>query len=238
MSESKRLRCNKCGELSYNGEWKGHRWFCSDCLQYHRISDGDTKGSKRKHIPKEKTSAMDLLFGNRNLTPQEKIERQIKEIASLPNIHDTHGKYIDRNGIFRVKTNFKPNSYMLSGGDLKKYYAELINKKVLKDDPILRDDIIKFREKLLQHRILCDVVLHGKEGVVGRLKVYKVLIEHGQEIVDYWIGKSVDPSSFNTLVKDFHNFLYMKHMVGDVSVTQYPMKWSTVHSVETEFEFA
>jgi hypothetical protein len=225
--------------LSYNGEWRGHRWFCSDCLRNHRISDADTKGSKRKRgIPNEKTSAMDLLFGNRNLTPQEKIERQIKEIVSLPNIHDTHGKYIDRNGIFRVKTNFKPNSYMLSGGDLKKYYAELMNKKVLKDDPTLRDDIIKFREKLLQHRILCDVVLHGKEGVVGRLKVYKVLIEHGQEIVDYWIGKSIDPSSFNTLVKDFHNFLYMKHMVGDVSVTQYPMKWSTVHSVETEFEFA
>lgn len=220
----KRLRCNKCGELSFNGIWKGHRWFCSDCLETHRISDADTKGSKRERgIPND---------------PTDKMNKMLADVRSKPDVHKTYGKYIKKNGIFRVKTKFKPHNYILSGTELKEYYNELIKEKVLKEDPILKGDIIKFREKLLQHRILCDVVLHGKEGVVGRLKVYKVLIEHGQEIVDFWVGKAIDPSSLNTLIRDFQTYLKQRHMIGDVSVSQYPTKWSVVQNVETEFEFA
>lgn len=228
MSDSKRLRCNKCGELSYNGEWKNERWFCSDCLEYHRISNADTKGSKRK-VPDKKV--LDLI------PKKNAFEELLDKARSAPRMPD-YSKQIKRNGVTRVMPRFEHNSIVVSGSSLKQHYYKMLENKTLKDDRELMDNIINFRDRFLKHRISGDISLYGNIGVVARLKVYKILIEHGQEVVDYWIGKSIDPSSFNTLIHEFQIYLSLKHSTGNVSVVQYPTKWETIKAVDTDFEFS
>lgn len=235
MSKSKRLRCNSCGELSYNGSWRGHRWFCSDCQEYKRISEGDQKGSKRKRgIPNEK-NVLDLLFKK---TPEEKLISQVEKLRSLPSVHKKYGQYISKDGVFKVRTRFNPHSDMIDGGELREYYREILKNKVLKNDSELMNDIIKWREKLMRHRMSCAVFLYEKGKVVAILKVYQILIEQGQKVVDYWVGKSIDPSSFNTLIADFKIYIMQVGAGNSVAVNQYPFKWHTIDSVEMEFEFA
>ncbi|MFH1326995.1 MAG: hypothetical protein ABIH59_02620 [archaeon] len=161
----------------------------------------------------------------------------LRKISRYPNIKDVE-KYISRVGLFKVKPEFRPHTGYVDGGELRKYYYELIKEKTLKDDKKLMDDIIKLRTKILQHRMSCEVGLYEKGALIAGLKIYKILIEHGQEVVDFWIGKSIDASSFSQLVNIFSINMGGKFGAGTVNITQHPIKRGTVDGISTEFEFS
>ena len=180
-------------------------------------------------------------------------KKKIKGINKRPNIinkrlvkkrYDKKGttnqrlnKLISKDGVFSVNVGFKHGSSIVDGTQLRGHYYTLIKKKTLEDDPQLMDDIIKERKSILQHRISCDVTLHVKEGVSPRLKVFGTLIEHGMEIVNFWQGKVIDPSSFAQHVGIFQGNM-KAHNVKGVTTTQTPTKKTTIIGVDTNFTFA
>ncbi|MEC8339599.1 MAG: hypothetical protein VXZ40_03155 [Nanoarchaeota archaeon] len=144
---------------------------------------------------------------------------------------------INREGIYSVSPTFKPNSNFVDTNELKLFYHKLIEKKTLKDDVELMDDIIKERRTIMQHRISCKVDLIAKGRTVASVKVYSVLIEHGMDIVNFWNGITIDPSSFKTYVASFETTMRNLGAKG-VSGLQSPTKKETINYVTTVFEFA
>lgn len=189
------------------------------------------KKRKDKTVKKDK-DIYDLLKKDESV--EEKLFSMVK---GLPSINDIE-KQIKKEGLFRVKVAFKAHTGMIYGNSLRDQYYTLIGDKVLKDDKKLMDSIIKFRERILKHRISCEAILLEKGMSVAGLKVYKILVEHGQEIVDYWVGKTIDPSSFKTYINDFTNYMAGRFATGTVNITQNPMKRCTVDDVSVEFEFS
>lgn len=215
-------RCNRCGQLSYNGQWKDIRWFCSDCLRYTRLSPADTRGDTRS-----KTEAQ-----------RDATRKQIMKLVSrAPHITE-YTKHIKRQGITNVSPDFKRGNHFFDGGVLRRYYYDLLKNKTLKDDVKLMDDIIKFRGRILKHRISCVVSLFSNNQKVAELRVYNVLIEDGQKIVDYWYDKNIDPSSFATYNNDFAYKMRASNQIRESNITQSPTKYSHIDWVKTEFYFS
>lgn len=234
MTEEK-LQCNKCRTWTpkTGGKWRGKRWFCQTCNDYMRISDGDVYGSKRSKVQKE--SALDLI---NKMKPRSIEEELIKGASSLPTLHDTCLKYISRNGVFKTKVKFRPNENRFYGSEIKKHYEELLQDKLLKNDKQLLNKIIDLRNRSIRNRMVCHVTLYSKGNIVGQLKIFQLLIEDGQHIVDYWVGRGIDPSSIGKLGYDFHNYLLQRTSSGNVNTSIFPNKYYVVDDVDTEFEFA
>ena len=132
---------------------------------------------------------------------------------------------------------FRPNSGVQDGAMLRKYYHELIGKKTLNEDVELMNDIINYRKEVLQHRMSAYVSLYANGTEVASMNVYTVLIEAGQPIVDFWYGRQIDPSSFNTLIEEFKTFVYQFGSKG-VHTNRLPDKKYNISGVEIVFAFS
>lgn len=231
-----KLQCNKCREWTpkTGGRWRGKRWFCQTCNDYMRISDGDVYGSKRDHVPKEKT-ILDIVKESK---PRNVEKEMLNKVRSMPSIHDTCLKYISRNGVFKTKVKFRPNENRFYGSEIKRHYEEILQDKLLKHDKRLMEKIIELRNRAIRNRMVCHVTLYSRGAIVGQLKVFQLLIEDGQHIVDYWVGRGIDPSSLGKLAHDFHSYLLQRTSSGNVTASIFPNKYYTVDDVDTEFEFA
>jgi len=220
---TKQHKCNKCGSLSYNGKWKGERFFCDTCLQYMRISDADTYGDK---LTKEQLKA------KQTRDAQEKMLRLIRNAKPI----DFYTKKINRAGTNFLELDVSPNQYALDWGKVKNDYSVLLKDKV--SDPKLMDDIIKYRDKILKHRISCDVKLMSQGMEVGELKVYRILIEDAQHIVKYWQDQNIDPSGVNNKVYLFQRELMLSGRGGEVRVSKLPSRYTKVDKVKLKFSFS
>jgi len=220
---TKQHRCNKCGQLSYNGQYRGHRFFCSDCLEYHRISDADTYGDK---LTKEQ------LKQQQSRNAQEQLLRLVRNAKPV----SFYTKKINRNGtnFLDVEANIYMNS--IDWGKMKKDYGALLKDKVT--DPQLLDDIIKYRDKILKHRLSCDVKLFSKGAEVGELKVYRILVEDAHHIVKFWTGQNIDPSSVNNQVYNFQRELNLSGRGGEVRASKVPSRYTNIDKVKLRFSFS
>jgi hypothetical protein len=143
---------------------------------------------------------------------------------------------ITRVGKYTTMPSFAPNTMSFDGGRIRQHYRELIEKKTLKDDPQLMEDIIEHRREILQHRITCSVDLQSGGRTVASLVVVGVLVENGQEIVNYWYGKKLE--YFERQVEEFRATM-ARYRIKAVSVGTYPPedKKYTVENVVTKFDF-
>jgi hypothetical protein len=144
---------------------------------------------------------------------------------------------IKRNGRFTVSPTFSL-SRVVDGNDIKSHYYQLIGKKTLEKDQQLMDDIIQYRKQLLQKRITCTLGLAEGNNTFAILKVNQCLIEHGQFMAQFWIGRTVDPSSWPLHVAGFKNVMAAHGVSTVVSLTLVINKTHTVSGISTQFEFA
>jgi len=220
---TKQHRCNKCGSPSYNGEFRGDRFFCSDCLRYHRISDADTYGDK---LTKEQLKAKQVRDA------QEKMLRLIRNAKPI----SFYTEKINRTGTNFLDVEANPNGYVMDWGKIKSDYGTLLKDKV--NDPKLMEDIIKYRDKILKHRISCDVKLISKGMEVGELKVYRILVEDAYHIVKYWENQNIDPSGVNNKVYLFQRELMLSGRGGEVRVSRVPSRYTHIDKVKLKFSFS
>lgn len=223
MMGTEQKRCNKCGQLSYNGQFKGNRFFCSDCLEYHRISDADTYGDKlsREQLKQEQTRKA-----------QEQLLRLVRRAKPV----DFYTKKINKTGTNFLEVDVSPYAHSIDWGKMRQDYGELLKDKV--SDPKLLNDIIKYRDKILKHRLSCDVKLLSKGTEVGELKVYRILVEDGHHIVKFWTNKEVDPSSVNNQVYLFQRELSLSGRGGEVRVSKVPSRYINIDEVKLKFSFS
>lgn len=220
---TKQHRCNKCGQLSYNGQYRGHRFFCSDCLEYHRISDADTYGSK---LTREQ------LKQQQSRKAQEQLLRLVRNAKPI----DFYTKKINRAGTNFLDVEANPYMNSIDWGKMKNDYGTLLKNKVT--DSKLLDDIIKYRDKILKHRLSCDVKLFSKGIEVGELKVYRILVEDGHHIVKFWTGQNIDPSSVNNQVYNFQRELNLSGRGGEVRASKVPSRYTNIDKVKLRFSFS
>jgi hypothetical protein len=169
--------------------------------------------------------------------PKRETEARRKEHYKKRNKEKELSQSIKRDGVFSVDVNFIPNSYTLDGSELIQHYYRLLEKKTLGNDKRLMDDIWKYRKDILQPRITALVSFFEKGQYVASLKVFGTLIEHGQDYVDFWYGKSIDPSSFKTLVFSFQSQLQSRG-IKYVAIQDFPTKRATIDDIKTNFSFA
>jgi len=220
---TKQHRCNKCGSLSYNGEFRGERFFCSDCLQYSRISDADTYGDK---LTKEQLEAKKVNDAQKKML---QLVRSAKPISF-------YTKKINRAGINFLELDVNPYENSIDWGRIKLDYGTLLKNKV--NDERLLNDIIKYRDKILKHRISCDVILISQGVEVGELKVYRILIEDAQHIIKYWQNQTIDPSGVNNKVYLFERELKLSGKGGEVKVSRLPSRYTKIDKVKLKFSFS
>lgn len=144
---------------------------------------------------------------------------------------------ISRAGVFEVTHNFKKGDLIIYGDRIRKAYHTLIGRKTLKDDKKLMNDILEYRKTILQKRIVCHANLYAKEGLVAGIKIFQILIEHGQQVADFWEGLEIDPSSFTTTVSSFAGIMAING-VSKVEISMHPTKRTQVREVTTQFIFA
>jgi hypothetical protein len=220
---TKQHRCNKGSQLSYNGEFRGDRFFCSDCLLYHRISDADTYGDKLTKKELEAKKVRDA---------QEKMIRLIRSAKPI----SFYTEKINRTGTNFLDVEANSNGYVMDWGKIKSDYGTLLKDKV--NDPKLMEDIIKYRDKILKHRISCDVKLISKGMEVGELKVYRILVEDACHIVKYWENQNIDPSGVNNKVYLFQRELMLSGRGGEVRVSRVPSRYTHIDKVKLKFSFS
>jgi len=160
------------------------------------------------------------------------IKEKARKLRVKPDVNKIISQ-IRREGVYQVTPSFTT----LDGNVVRKDYYTLIEKKTLKDDKSLMNDIIKHRGKILQHRISCNIDLFSNGKVVASLKAFKILIEHRIEIMSFWIGLTIDPSSFKVHNETFQ--AKVRHLgVSPVHITVFPTKKEKIDAVGTTFMFS
>ena len=158
-----------------------------------------------------------------------KIERkEIKKIGSQENPYSKMDENNLRNYIKKssepiyMLMSFSPNE-ISNESELKSKFNFLIKTLVNKEDPQLMEALWNMRKQLLYHRICYEAIFYSKGNVVGGIKCYAMGLEGGQDIVNYFMGVSVDVNyaDFHTLVKKFEAEAKSKGY-GNVGIFQSP----------------
>lgn len=181
---------------------------------------------------KKKKDIFDLIEKPKNYEEN----RILARVRNAPSINSIE-RQIRKEGLYKIKVPFMAHAFTIDGDLLRNHYYSLIGNKLLKNDKKLMNDIIQFREKILKHRISCEVYLFEKGTIVAGLKIYKILVEEGQDIADFWFGKTIDPSSFKVLINNFVSYMN-KYGISTINIIQMPMRRCTIDEISTEFEFS
>lgn len=150
------------------------------------------------------------------------------------NRRDLH-RAISRTGRGEVNTTFTPNARP-DAMVINNYYRELLREKVLGEEPELMELVLRHIQEL-RPRFMATVELMSRGEEIAQIAVYGVLIEEGQEIVDYWYENDVDPSGFQMQVLDFYSKLQGRGILKADAITR-PTKHAKVDGVSITFTFA
>lgn len=203
--------------------------------EYTELTKNYKKNTLENKITKIVNNIIKINNEKQTILTKQKIDT-IKQTNSTISIQELN-KQIKRKGVYTVSPQFTARTGIVDTTKLRNDYYKLIGEKTLKNDKTLMDDIIKNRKTILQKRITCTAHFYTKNSPIASIKIFETLIEHGQTIVDYWTGLTIDPTSFNTLVNQFRN--EMKPLgVSNVITVQHPLKKETIQVTTTTFTFA
>lgn len=167
---------------------------------------------------------------------QRKAFRQIQKAESLaksrPLIREMEKK-IRREGVRRIKGE---RISFRGVADLSKavgIYKELLKDKIV-DKKMMRD-VISHRDKILKHRLLCQVRVFGERGLMGIINIGGILIEKDIEAHKFWMGRYIDSNMFNVFAEEFKGLLNNPkiYVARSTHITA-----GTIVAVETEWSFA
>lgn len=142
---------------------------------------------------------------------------------------------IQSDGVFSVAMDFNPEG-ITSQQTINSYYNKLIGKKVLSEDPELMNDILRYKKEILQHRISATIYLYENGIEMARLRVFSCLLEHKDEMGNFWQGKKID--YFKQLVFLFNQEM-KKYGITNVVIEKEPErnKKFTITSLNFNFDF-
>jgi hypothetical protein len=119
----------------------------------------------------------------------------------------------------------------------RKYYYELLKDKILGENPDMMDIIIDHIEEL-RGRISCHAFLISDKGEeLGELRIYNVLVEDRPMIREFWVGKKVDKSGFDSELASFKTII-SGNKGGNVEGRIYPERRGIISDVKTIYTFA
>lgn len=151
------------------------------------------------------------------------VEAKVKELR----------KKVPSGGVHRMELALTPGDQEIKGDKYKKIYHNILTQAGINDSQ-LREDIIKYRKGVLQHRFSCNATLMSKGKIAASLHVISILHEHGQHVVNYWM-KTIDPSSFKAYVNEFKD-LMAGYGITSVTITRDCTEKATIDSVHLVFE--
>lgn len=167
-------------------------------------------------------------------------KKRIKEIDKIYGINERKqiDSQIKTEGIYSTnKIRFTPGQKQTTDDQVMEHYYELLSDRSVRKDQELMDDILKYKQSILQHRIYCQITLKDKDGILATCQITEVLLEHGQEITNYWHGKEIDPTDWLGYLIDFQNTM-KTYGCKEVMNEMTPTRRSTVIDVELNFTFA
>lgn len=143
-------------------------------------------------------------------------------------------------GVKTINAEFSPHSPLLDGQRLFNSYYMLLKDKKLGEDLGLMRGIYDNRKELIQHRGSYNVTLYGDGMPMAQFKVISCLIEHGQEIVNFFHGLTIDMSGEDGFMKYLRALHSSMANLGITQVipTQYPSNKFRVTEVKTDYSFA